>query len=370
MCPWCRIQNFVMGKSRFIELMAKNMGKTATEAELEELKVFMEQFPDYQRVQNVTDAFESKMNAEQVVVSEQNIDRNLEELWVKIRKAEKTKVEVVKRSPAIFNYWGWAAAVFLIGFFGLFFSTRKSADPSRFSKTIYHKIYVPYGQTRSVVLPDGSTIKLNAGSTLLYPVSFAKTNREVKLEGEGFFKVTKNAAKPFLVHTNNLTVKVLGTVFNVKAYQNDKNTETTLLKGKVQIELKNKPEKQIFLMPNEKIIVANDLSATRISSINKSKVSKGDYQIRTLAKSKVEDMEETAWLTNTLVFTNQSFEGVAKQIERKYNVKIIFEDISLKNEIISGVLEDESLDEALQIIRLTTPFKFRTTGRVIYVLHE
>ena len=84
---------------------------------------------------------------------------------------------------------------------------------------------------------------------------------------------------------------------------------------------------------------------------------------------KAEDIKETAWLDNRIVFTNESFEDIAKQIERKYNVQMIFDDQSLKNEQISGILENESLEQALLFIKMTTPFKFRVDGRNVYLTH-
>jgi ferric-dicitrate binding protein FerR (iron transport regulator) len=235
---------------------------------------------------------------------------------------------------------------------------------------VIRHIYVPYGTTTGVILPDGTKVKLNAGSTFSYPEVFSKATREVNLVGEGFFEVTKNAKKPFLVHTNTITVKVLGTVFNVKAYRNDKNIETTLLSGRVQVELKNKPEKNIILLPNEKLIVANNLSGTVNMPVVNAREAKIEYQVTTLPKSKAEDIKETAWLGNRIVFTNESFEEVAKQIERKYDVQMIFDDQSLKSEQISGVLENETLEQALQFIKMTTPFKFRVDGRTIYLTHK
>jgi ferric-dicitrate binding protein FerR (iron transport regulator) len=260
--------------------------------------------------------------------------------------------------------WQWVAAAVLVFAVagGLLYKRGVQGDNS-IAEIVIHEIHVPYGKTQKLKLPDGTQVMLNAGSTFSYPEAFEKNTRDVSLTGEGFFEVTKNAKKPFLVHTAKLTVKVLGTVFNVKAYNNDKTVETTLLKGKVQVELKNNPEKKIILLPNEKLIVINNREPKSV----KPKESKIEYQVTELPDVKPEEIKETAWVDNRILFTNEVFEDVAAQIERKYNVQVVFEDQKLRTEQISGLLDKESLQEALGIIEMTTPFKFRVDGQTVYL---
>jgi ferric-dicitrate binding protein FerR (iron transport regulator) len=354
-----------MGKSKFMELMAKSMGKTATTEELAELETFLEQSPEYRKLHQVNDAL--KGNIKQTGISkEKDISTKLEDLWYKIKSADESPVTDEKIIKPLFN-WRWAAAaVLVLGLAGGVFYTLRLREFNQTSATVMHEVHVPYGTTQKLVMPDGTKVKLNAGSTFIYPEKFSKNTRDVSLTGEGFFEVTKNARKPFLVHTNRLIVKVLGTVFNVKAYDDDKTIETTLLKGKVQVELNNNPEKTIILLPNEKLMVTNNISQTRLQSKGNN-VPKIEYQVTTLPMVKPEEIKETAWIDNKILFTNELFEDVAKQIERKYNVQVIFEDQALKTEQISGLLDKESLQEAMQIIEQTTPFKFRMEGKNIYL---
>lgn len=351
--------------------MAKSIGKTATEKELEELEVFLDQFPEYRKMQKVTDALKSDLKQPDPATKQKDLSERIEDLWYKIKNSDESPVTFTeKNNVRSIIYWRWAAAAILIfAAGGMFFYTNRQQPVNQQASIVVRHIYVPYGKIKEIVLPDGTKVKLNAGSSFSYPLVFSKATREVKLEGEGFFEVTKNAKKPFLVHTSTLTVKVLGTVFNVKAYRNDKNIETTLLKGKVQVELKDKPEKNIILLPNEKLIVDNNLPGVMNTAATDAREAKVEYLVTALPQVKAEDIKETAWVNNRLVFTNESFEEVAKQIERKYNVQIVFEEPSLKNEQISGVLENESVEQALQIIQMTTPFKFRTDGRAIYLAH-
>lgn len=344
------------------------MGKTATEAELAELEVFFKQFPEYKRMHQVTDTL--KGNTGQLNESKQkNISEKLEELWYKIKASNEAPViyiETEQPKPAF--KWQWAAAAILVlGMACSLFYIREFKQRDEAARLVMHTIHIPYGTTQKLVMPDGTKVTLNAGSEFTYPETFSKNTREVSLNGEGFFEVTKNPKKPFLVHTKKLTVKVLGTVFNVKAYNDDKTTETTLLKGKVKVELKNNPEKTIILLPNEKLMVSNNLPQTTAVANHNVNVAKIEYQVITLPRVKPEEIKETAWLDNRILFTNELFEDVAKQIERKYNVQVAFEDQALKTEQISGLLDQEPLQKAMQIIEMTTPFQFRIEGSTIYL---
>ncbi|GGH00209.1 FecR family protein [Mucilaginibacter phyllosphaerae] len=353
-----------MGKSRFIDLMAKSLAKTATVKELAELEVFLKQFPRYQQLYNTTNAIKGNDPSADVHITSAD---KIGQLWDHINSAENNGGDQVdKGNTKRILTWQWAAAaaVFFCVLGGVFYFN--IIQSSKSITMAMHKMQVPYGNTRKLIMPDGTEVTLNAGSTLTYPGSFAGKTREVTLTGEGFFKVVKNPRKPFLVHTQKLTVTVLGTVFNVKAYANDKTTETTLLTGKVQVDLNNNPEKKVVLMPNEKLIVANDQIARAVKNQTEKK-SLVEYQVISLPVVSPGEVKETAWLDKRIVFTNESFEDVAKQIERKYNVQIIFDDVKLKSEQISGLLDKESLPDALRIIEITTPFNYRINGKVVYL---
>jgi len=337
------------------------MGKTANAEELAELDMFLEQFPDYKKTYQVTNALKGN-GAELAETKPEEVNSNLEEIWNRIKSSNENTANDAKVKPMFRWQWVAAAVLVLVAAGALFYKKAEQQD-SLTAENILHEIHVPYGKTEKLKLPDGTQVTLNAGSTFSYPEAFEKNSRDVSLAGEGFFEVTKNAKKPFLVHTAKLVVKVLGTVFNVKAYNNDKTVETTLLKGKVQVELKNNPEKRIILLPNEKLIVVNN----REPKSAKPKESKIEYQVTELPDVKPDEVKETAWVDNRILFTNEMFEDVAAQIERKYNVQVVFEDRALRTEQISGLLDKETLKEALGIIELTTPFNFRVDGQTVYL---
>lgn len=359
-----------MGKSRFIELMAKCLDKSASAEELKELEVFLEEHPHLKKMHDVTYALKTGSSPSDANLQDEDINTKLDALWVNIKNTENAQQHNYKKIIPIRTYLKWvagAAAILVIGVLSITFYSRTVNKDNTLLAAVNQKIDVPYGQTIKLTLPDGTKVRLNAGSHFGYPATFVGTRREVTLDGEGFFEVTKDAQKPFLVHTAGFTVKVLGTVFNVRAYKQDKKTETTLFKGKVQIELTGDPDRKIVLAPREKLTVLNDAApANHIPNAHK-EVAKLKYELSVLPVVDNDEYQENAWLENKLVFTNTEFEDVAVSMERKYKVRFVFEDEALKKEQISGVLQDENLDSALFILKQITSFQSRVADNTVYI---
>lgn len=357
-----------MGKSRFIELMAKSLDKSASKEELKELDGFLAQYPHFKKMQDVTNELKSGP-PQAVKLQESDINTKLDTLWLNIKTTEAAEQGNTGKIVPLKKYLKWlagVAAILTIGFTTMIFYKR-TANDTLSSAIVKHRIDVPYGQTFNITLADGTKVKLNAGSHFDYPETFTGNQREVTLDGEGFFEVTKNAKKPFMVHTAGLTVKVLGTVFNVRAYKGDKKAETTLFKGKVQVALDGDTEREIVLAPREKLTVLND-AAQGSGIANKPKeVAKLKYELSVLPVVDNDEYQENAWLENKLVFTNTDFEDVAVSMERKYKVHIVFEDEALKKEQLSGVLKDENLQSAFLILKQITAFQSRVAGDTVYV---
>ena len=330
------------------------MGNSPTPEEIKELEEFFVHFPEYRKTQNFTDALTTEEQRSDTLMKN-DLDQNLDKIWKEIKREEciVVPIEATKIKPLAFLKW--IAAVLLMGILAtLFFFAQKPNPSDRLAGSGMQNIYVPFGKTKELQLPDGTSVKLNAGSTFSYPKVFSTKNRLVTLKGEGFFEVAKDANRPFLVHTDKVIIKVLGTAFNVKAYSTDKKIETTLLSGKIQVGLNDKPEKNIVMKPNEKLTLINKGAAT-------------EYELEELPDLHKDEVAEIAWLSNKLVFTNERFDEVSKQIERRFDVKIVFENEALKRERISGVFKDESLEQALSFIKMTTSFKYRRDGGVIFL---
>ncbi|MFT3825381.1 MAG: FecR domain-containing protein [Chitinophagaceae bacterium] len=234
------------------------------------------------------------------------------------------------------------------------------------------EIVAQRGSKTRTILPDGSTVWLNAGSHIYYDRGFAGRYREVTLQGEAYFDVIKQPEKPFIVHAGDLNITVLGTAFNVKSYPEDKNTETTLLRGLVQITRKNGNGLQpIYLHPNQKIVLPKTLPPAELapSAVKKTQpLALASAHIEILDSSLHENERfETAWIYNRLEFRGDDFEELAIKLERWYNISIRFRDEGAKKLVFNGSLENETVEQAFTALQAAVPFNFEIQGNEIYI---
>lgn len=217
----------------------------------------------------------------------------------------------------------------------------------------YHFVYFPSnflvlenekGKKSEVYLPDGTKVWLNASSKLIYPVSFeAKDRREVTLEGEAFFDVTEDKSKPFIVQTAKLQVKVLGTAFNVKSYEDEGVVETTLVRGKVMIAL-NEPSGKgdTIMMKEREQVVYTEAS-----------------QVLSLTKVKTDPV--TSWTEGKLVFENRLFSDIKPALERWYGVEIVTDGLVDAGCRFSTTIEDEPITKILDLFQTTSSISYTIT---------
>jgi len=225
------------------------------------------------------------------------------------------------------------------------------------------------GSKTQVTLPDGSKVILNADSKLSYPDNFMGDTREVTLEGEAFFDVTKNKKKPFIIHSKTMDIKVLGTVFNIKAYPSESLSEASLISGSIEVILKTRTNEKIFLKPNEKITVSSIPENKQtpntpenkyreiapLISINKLKFDNADNQV-----------SEIAWTQNKLIFNNESFENIVQLLKRWYGLEIRIETNELKDINFTGRFYSESINQVLKALQLTHKFNFsNNNGQIV-----
>jgi transmembrane sensor len=215
------------------------------------------------------------------------------------------------------------------------------------------------GSKTNVVLPDGTVVKLNAGSRLTYDKEYGSTIREVNLMGEAFFDVVKNKEKPFIIHTKKITIKVLGTTFNVKSYPNE-TTETSLVRGSIEVTFKNRPSEKVILRPTEKLIVADDeLSLSTAKTKPRAQTSEPVVAISHLNYTRQDStIMETAWVQNKLIFREELFKDLALRLERWYNVSIHFDDSDIQNLKFTGIFENETIQQALRALQLSGKFNY------------
>jgi ferric-dicitrate binding protein FerR (iron transport regulator) len=243
------------------------------------------------------------------------------------------------------------------------------------TKINYFKIKVPYGSKSTIELPDSSEVVLNSGSSLEYPDHFGATDRTVFLHGEAYFDVKRNKHKPFYVKTDEVTIKVLGTQFNVKSYPEENIMETILVSGSVEI-LPNKQiynterqvYKRILLRPNEKaVFMHNDISRS-VAKEGIHKPLENRILTATIASQKTEKTEkDIAWKNNILILNNEPFKEIIKKLERWYNVQITLEDETLDSVRFSARFSGESIADVLHALSLTQPFKYEINKNIVKI---
>ena len=201
-----------------------------------------------------------------------------------------------------------------------------------------NEVICPAGQIAELVLSDGTKVWLNAESRISYPSHFETKQRSVQLTGEAFFEVKKDAGKPFSVKTQSMNIKVLGTSFNVNAYEKDQIERITLVEGKV--ELQNK-------------------SGARITEMFPGQLATYDRKNRKIRFSEVDTRFFSSWKEGKMTFFNEPLEMIVIKLERWYNVKFTFASEEIKSFRFSGtILKYKPIDQVLQIVKLSSPIDY------------
>ena len=194
-----------------------------------------------------------------------------------------------------------------------------------------------------VVLPDGSTVRLNSDSQLRFVSSFNSGKRRVTLNGEGFFEVTPDNSRPFIVEIQGLQIEVLGTSFNVSCYFDDPIITTFLESGKVKINSSGRDD--ILLSPHE---------AYSYNKLTHESV-----------KMKLTDKHLSDWTKGLLTINAETLGELAKKLERRFNIQIIFADNKVRNHIYTGSIKDEDLTTVLKAIEFASSVKYERNGNTV-----
>ena len=356
-----------MNLDRILELLAKQMGNAASEADLIELEYLIQQYPNHRHLVSILKSIQSKKlkqpaQNEELIVKEgwEKLQQKLKEINLSQEKPQNKNSDTIK---SLFTKtsakWAavWIGLILLTSL--IYFKLIKPAPASTMASV---QEMVLHGKPEMKTLPDGTVVWINAGTKIRYKAE--QNTRDVFLEGEAYFKVKHDAEHPFIVHAGNIAVKALGTEFNVSAYPGEDHVEATLIKGKVQITMEEKPDQKIILAPNEKLTVTNKRIMVRDTTLRK----EISYEVKPVQiLPAVKEVGEIAWVQDKLVFQNESFADLSKRMERRYNVHIIFYDESLKKETLSGIFENENIQKALRVLQMTTPFRYSEKGDSIFI---
>lgn len=216
-------------------------------------------------------------------------------------------------------------------------------------------VMTEFGSKARVNLPDGSVVWLNAGSELTYDPGFNKKNRDVRLQGEGFFDVN-NGVFPFVVHTDKMKLTALGTSFNIHAYASDIVSTSTLLTGRLKVEL------------THPVINHEDIMMYPGSIIEVERSEKGSYTYRMSETRHPETM--VAWKKGIIHVDNKSLRELAVTLSRQYNVSFVFADEEAKEYLYSGQLKSLSLEQIMNALKLTSPIDFYIDEDTVHVSQD
>lgn len=226
-----------------------------------------------------------------------------------------------------------ASLILLISFSGVFIISKNQV----FRKT-YTENIVPGGQKSTVILPDGTKVYLNSGSVLRYDNFFGKKYRTLDLVGEAYFEVARNEKLPFIINTEEIEVKVLGTKFNMMAYPEDDFVETIVTEGEVSVR-ETHGQSSLLLTANQKATFHKNTRLLLLNDVNP------DIYI--------------SWKDNLLTFDNENFSSVIKKLERWYDVNIQVQGTDSIQDRFTMTIKSESLREVLELISLTTEIDYK-----------
>jgi len=335
-CHLAKERLMTIERNNILELIAKSFTSKLSEEEIiqidswkSECKENLDEYNDYKDLweKSKTLYFKSSINSEEALAKTRR-NAGINNLQIKWR-----------------TYVMQAAAVLILSVFGTVvfnqFVSHKTIVENE--STVYQHVKAAFGTQSKVELSDGTIVYINSGSELSFPNSFSdKNNRKVKLSGEAYFTVAKNKEKPFIVETNKLQVKVLGTSFNVDAYPDNSDVIIALVEGQIAIQhLNEKDQKNIAVMK------PNQIATYNINSANLCLTSENDL-------SKYID-----WKEGKIVFSNDPINIVMKKLENWYNVEIELANKKLEKYRFTGTFINEPIENILSILSMTSNMKYK-----------
>ena len=279
---------------------------------------------------------------------------NQNEISPVVKMGDWVEKEPARKFPLWLKLAVTAAVMLPLAFFTIRFFTSSNNNTIKTFATAL-------GERKNIQLPDGSVVNLNAGSKITIDENFGISSRDVYLTGEAFFDIKHNAKSPFIVHTPAMDIKALGTAFDVKAYENERLTETSLIRGLIEVTLKEHDNQVLLLHPNQKIAWKHLDKAVANNHLNKPE--KKNINVQQVMPNNIKatdrgDIKEIGWKENKLIFDDDSFSDIAVLLERWYGVRIEFMDESIKNYHFTGVYEKEDLKTVLEFMKESKSFNF------------
>lgn len=320
-----------------------------------EIKQLLQKLSDGQLAGTDLPALQSILQKE----NECELEQHLEQLWEEfqtdgkhhvsfdsIRNRLYRMIHKEKRITLYQNLSRYAAIIILPLFlmFGVYYFTRNHTIKE--FTTREYSIETASGERSRIVLPDGTKVLISSNTRLTYPVLFGKQARKIKLTGEAFFEVSPNKESPFIIQSDEVRIKVLGTEFNVYAYPNEPFFEVTLQTGSVEVTSNRYPYTPMILQPNEK--------------------AKMNYKDGILVKEQTDLRIETAWTRGDLFFRSESLSRIFKKIERFYGVSITYTG-EMPAETFTGSYRETDIVQVLNNLQEHYTFTYEKNGNKLHL---
>lgn len=328
------------------ELKAKFLAGECTEEELLQIKEWLKNSPQNKeeifRMEKMSDKLKAQfMPKSQIRQAEERLMGCIKEQEA-VQKAEQ---EAEQRAHVI-SLWRRAAAVAVVcvlcGMAWLYLSHNALRGMQM------QLVMTGADNDTTLVLPDGTKVWLNKLSALKYPKEFDSDNRVVEIEGEGYFEVTKNPHQPFIVESEVMSVKVLGTVFNFRIDKQQQRATVSLLEGKVKV-VGNHDEGTIELKPGQKACV--------------------DARLGNLTVSENDVYQDAMWHERKTAFSNANVSDIAKLLEKIYHIQVVVDPAIDQTNTYSGVIkEKETIDSVLDLLQNTLPIHYKVKGNRVYLI--
>ncbi len=274
--------------------------------------------------------------------------------------------------------WAAIGLVFMIIGSLIFYLVSENKSPL---ETSHYELIVPVGSRNNLVLTDGTSVWLNAGSKLRYSKNFGDSDRSVYLEGEGYFQVGKESKYPFTVTTSEVEVVALGTSFNVKSYPDEDVVQATLVSGSILVNrTKHKATEQgLTLEPNQQLTYFRDTRQLKISTdvnedneseeVNQNEIKRMTEEElpRAILSRGIDPEIFTSWKDNRLILDDEPFGSIAKKLERRFGTTIIIEDEDIRRRRYKGRFEEITMEQALNALQFVSPFEYLMVNDTIYI---
>ena len=331
---------------RFWLLVSRKLANEASQEDMAELEGFIQDNSDYKAKYETIGTY-----------WQQNIQKNSIDVNVALKKTLHTLDKEFPESNPYTTYsfafpWLKVAAVFttlmIVGIFLYNPPTLMNTEPVLLEKRNEK------GMRSEILLSDGSTVWLNADSELRYPELFSPDVRKIYLSGEAYFDIAKDATRPFIIQLDNNQIKVLGTAFNIKAYEEDDIVETTVVSGEVAFirtgSMASKDQKDTLLLtPNFKAMYSKHTG--------------------TITKTEADTRLDTAWKDGKLIFKSTDLSVVGKVLERTFGKKVVFDNETIKQCRLTGTFffQDNSLEEIMILITKADDYAYEMTEEKLII---